>query len=514
MSNESVIYDSEDLLCRFQADGPIEVSKSGPLYVFRVLSGSHIGIMKLEAEIRNPDTPWFFWPNHEGERGTLAEVHSRLESLENQTRGISVLYPVSAYCRTIIIGDDRGGIILSAMPDEKGRISQISVKGRTSERVEFTVKTGRSVWILTQYQGGREEALSWMTRILEKVKWPFPDIPENPGHFLLQLGLIGPDYDCMVPVDKGFMVMEEVAAVLRKHLGSGNWLHVFGYAHGHDILYPDYKPSLFLGGAEKLKEAIKGVHRKGQKVSFYLNLRLADQSLVENDFSLQKAVFLDSLGKRVQEKAHERNFFVMNPESREWQDRLIQEARHLVDLGADALELNFRGDNALMVPLGEQWGDGIRKIITRIREMGVKVWFRGGTDIYPSDWLEISQEELRIEEDGHIFSGCVLGEFDPRLFLTMVPGRSFLLPLSRDIPALKDSPVMRDLENIMGGLFIYDDEYMEQIEMILRRAAAEFSPPEEKSVPGSENLQGAESLEEEFAAARSVIDSLNKSEEN
>ncbi len=485
----------------------MEVTRSGPLYVFRVLSGSHVGIMKLEAEISNPETPWFFWPNHEGERASLAEVHDKLESLENRTRGISVIYPVSAACRTLIVGDDKGGVILSAMPDEKGRISQISIKSRSSERVEFTVKTGRSTWILTQYQGSREDALVWISRILEKAKWPGLEKSEDPGRFLLQLGMIGPDYDCMVPVERGFMIMEEVASLMRKIIGSGNWLHIFGYSHGHDILYPDYRPSVFLGGSECLKEAIKAVHRKGQKVSFYLNLRLADQSLVDNDFSLQNAVFLDSLGKRVQEKAHDRNFFVMNPDSEEWQNRIVQEAKHLVDLGADALELNFRGENALMVPLGEQWGAGIRKMISRIQDLGVKVWYRGGTDIYPADWLELSQEELRIEEDGHIFSGCVLGEFDPRLYLTMVPGRSFLLPLSRNIPALEGEPVMRDLENIMGGLFIYDEEYMERIEMILKRAAAEFPPQAE------DDSEGQGEPGDGLAAARSVIASLGESDE-
>ena len=474
MSSESIIYHSDDLICRLHIDGAMETTKSGPLYIFRILSGSQTSILKLDAEISNKDTAWFWWPNHEGERGALATVHERLETLEGMTRGISVIYPVSASCRTIIIGDGTGGIILSAMPDEKGRISQITVKSKNSERVEFVVKTGRSCWILTQYQGGPDDALKWMDRIIEKVKWPVLEEAEPSGHYLLQVGLIGPDYDCLVPVERGFMVLEDIAKIMKKQLGKGHWLHVFGYAHGHDILYPDYNPSSFLGGPETLKQAIRAVHRKGQKVSLYLNLRIADESLVENDFELQKAVFLDSLGKRVKEKAHDRTFLVMDPESEIWQNRLVKEARKLIDLGVDGLELNYAGQQVLLVPMGEQWGDGIRKTISRIRDLGVKVWYRGGTDIYQADWLEMSREEQLMDDEGHIFSGNVIGEFDPRLFMTLVPGRSYLMPLSRDdVPVTKGTVVMKDLENIMGGLFIYDEEYLERIEMILKRAAEE-----------------------------------------
>ncbi|MDA3957393.1 DUF6259 domain-containing protein [Oceanispirochaeta sp.] len=474
MSSESIIYHTDDLVCSLHIDGAVETTKSGPLYIFRILSSSQASILKLDAEIRNPDTSWFWWPNHEGERGLLSKVHERLETLEGMTRGISVLYPISGSCRTIIIGDATGGIILSAMPDEKGRISKITVKSKTSEHVEFVVKTGRSCWILTQYQGGAEEALTWMNRIIEKVKWPVLEKAAPTGEFLLQVGLIGPDYDCLVPVEKGFLILEDIAKIMKKELGKGHWLHVFGYAHGHDLLYPDFKPSEFLGGSARLKEAIRAVHRKGQKVSFYLNLRIADESVVENDFELKKSVFLDALGKPVVEKAHERSFIVMNPESRIWQNRLVKEAERLIDLGADGLELNFSGQQTLLVPLGEQWGAGIREIITRIRNLGVKVWYRGCSDIYPADWAEMSREEQVMDIDGNIFSGSFIGEFDPRLFMTLVPGLSYLMPLSRDdVPVTEGTVIMKDLEDIMGGLFIYDEEYLERIEMILRRAAVE-----------------------------------------
>ncbi len=468
----------------------METTHSGPLYIFRILSGKELATLKLEVDLENPENTWFWWPNHEGERGKLSDVFTKLEDKENQTKGVSLTYPITAYTRTIIVGDSKGGIILSAMPDEKGRITRINLKSPFANRLFFTVKTGRSNWILTKYNGNCEDALNWIERILEKVKWPLPEIAEPPGSYLLQVGLIGPDYDCMVPTEKGFSVLADIAEVMKKYLGTNNWLHVFGYSHGHDILYPDYKPSSFLGGEEGLKAAIRKVHRKGQRVSFYLNLRMADQNLVDNDFELKSAILKDPIGKPVIEYHFERPFYIMDPNSKAWQDRLFSEAKRLADLGADALELSHLGEHMLLVPLGEQWGAGILALLRKIRNLGVKIWYRGGADLYPADWLEISREEMEIDGDGHIRSGFHLGEHDPRLYQTIVPGRSFQIPLSRlkTVPYFKEDQIIRDLENIMGGLFIFNEEYMERIDMILKHAVQNDGPESD-----SGNNEGGES---------------------
>ena len=483
MSGESVIYHTSEICCSLHIDGPMETTHSGPLYIFRILSGATLSTLKLEIDIEKDDSGWFWWPNNEGERGNLSDIYTRLEDKENQTKGVSVLYPISASCRTIIIGDSEGGIILSAMPDEKGRISRINVKAPFHNRVFFTVKSGRSNWILTRFSGGPEDALDWLGKIIHKVKWPLPEESEFPGKNLLQVGLIGPDYDCLVPNDAGFNVLGDIAGVMKKWLGPGNWLHVFGYAHGHDILYPDYTPSSFLGGEERLKEAIHTVHRKGQKVSFYMNLRIGDKNLIDNDFDLKNALFKDPIGKSVIEKAHDRSFYVMDPHSEAWRNRVFKEAERLVRLGADGLELSHIGQQSLLVPLGEQWGEGIKVLMDRIRSLGVKIWYRGGNDLYPADWLEMSREEYEVDSDGQIHCGCKVGEFDPRLYMTLVPGRSFLVPLSRlnTIPFLPQDRIIKDLENIMGGLFLYDEEYMERIDMILKHSAQDVREEENAS---------------------------------
>ena len=495
MSNESVIYNTSELICRLHIDGPMETTHTGPLYIFRILSGSDLATLKLEIDLESNDTGWFWWPNNEGERGLLSEIHTRLEDKETRNKGYSVIYPVSASCRTIIIGDSQGGIILSAMPDEKGRITRISAKAPFQNRIFFNIKSGRSCWFLTKFTGGPEDALNWLERIIQKVKWPLMEAPVHPGKSLLQVGLIGPDYDCMIPEEKGFLVLADIAAVMKQYLGKGNWLHVFGYAHGHDILYPDYTPSSFLGGEEKLKDAIRQVHRKGQKISFYMNIRMGDQNLVDNDFSLKNCVFKDAMGKSVIEKAHDRAFYIMDPNNQVWQDRLFQEAERLVELGADGLELSHLGEQTLMVSLGEQWGEGILKLMERIRTLGVKIWYRGGTDLYPADWLEIRPEEVILDPDGHIRSGYPLGEFDPRLYLTLVPGRSFLVPLSRikSLPVLPADRIIRDMENIMGGLFIYDEEYLERIDMILKHAMEDHPTDEEEDLIPQVPVSGSES---------------------
>ncbi len=484
MNGESSIYHSNALLCSLEMDGPLKISKKGPLFVFRMQADSKPGSLNLETRIFEPRRAWFWWPNHEGERGLLSEVYDKLETLEGVTRGLSVLYPTSAFCRSLIVGDGEGGIILCAVPDEKGHTSKITIRCRGRKKVEFAIKTGRSTWVLAHFRGGAEEALDMLGKIMAKGHLPLLPKAEPSGQFLLQAGLIGPDYNCDVPPEQGFMVLENIASLMKHRLGKGQWLHVFGYSHGHDILYPDYSPSHYLGGAEKLEKAMEAVHRLGQKLSFYMNLRMADVRQVENDFELKQAVFLDAMKKQVIESYHQQKFVVMDSENPLWQKRILTEARRLADLGADALELNYRGLHPLQVALGHQWGGGLRYIMEEIHGMGLKIWYRGGTDIYPADWLELSREETVKDGEGHILSGCHLGQFDPRLYMAAVPGRAYLSPLSRGpFPCIPETGMMKDLSPMMEDLALYNKDYMENAALLMEKAVSEKSFPAPERSP-------------------------------
>ncbi len=459
-------------------DFPFQIHKKGPLFILKMQANSRQASLILGNRIQNSETPWFWWPNHEGERGQLAEVYEKLGSLEGVTRGLSILYPTTAFCRSIIVGDKEGGVILCALPEKEGQTARITARCRGRKQVEFVIKTGSSSWILGQFKGGPEKALELLDKIMKKIQTTALPAPEPSGKFLLKTGLISPNYKCDVPPEKGFLILEDIARLMKKHLGPENWLHVFGYSHGHDILYPDYTPSHYLGGKEKLRAAIQAVHSHDQKLSFHMNIRMADERQVKTNFDLQKAVFLDPLKKKVIKNLGRQDFVVMDTENPLWQNRIIKEARGLADLGIDALELSHKGLPPGLLPIGALWGTGTSRIMTEIKNMGVKIWYQGGADIYPADWLELSREEPGKDAEAHILSGCFLGSFDPRLFMTVAPGRAYLASISRNPFPLTDKTLaMKNLEPVFGGLFLYNKDYLNEAEMIMKRGAREESLP-------------------------------------
>ena len=69
----------------------------------------------------------------------------------------------------------------------------------------------------------------------------------------------------------------------------------------------------------------------------------------------------------------------MDPHSKEWQERIFKEAKRLVALGGGRPGAEpYGAGRPFLTPLGEQWGEGSRELMTRIRGLGVKIWYRGG----------------------------------------------------------------------------------------------------------------------------------------
>ncbi len=81
-------------------------------------------------------------------------------------------------------------------------------------------------------------------------------IVETNSNWQIQVGLIGPDGKTEVPKNKGFDVLVDISDLMLKKLGENNILHIFGYSIGHDMGYPDYTPSIQLGGGSHLKKVI------------------------------------------------------------------------------------------------------------------------------------------------------------------------------------------------------------------------------------------------------------------
>ena len=432
--------------------------------IWRLRGGAASNKFRLSLKGRE----WvILWPNREGERFNASAVFPVLERYEAPD-GLTICYPSTASCRTLIFLDAKGGgIIVCASPDRLGRVTEFRVRGGKENFVKIEVLSCVGEWFYLSFRtwGQMEKAFS---ELQKSDHWQLLEERTTDSRWQVQVGLIGTDGETGVLAEEGFAVLGEIAALMKRKLGRNHILHVFGYARGHDIGYPDYTPSPVLGGPIALKKAIKRVHNEGQKAVFYLNGRIA----AENSRISGKAALKDQNGHPVVETYNGRNFYVMDPSSEEWRQRLLEEAERLKSYGADGVQLDQLGGRAAMVSPGEEWGAGYIQLIKKIQSIGLTVWIQGLSDIYPADWFEMTYREENVLADGTIRGGTPLGEPDMSIFMLSVPRQVLLVPRSklRHSSEYGDSPVIVDLEKGAGELFLYSPSYLTQLEKIINDA--------------------------------------------
>jgi hypothetical protein len=414
------------------------------------------------------------WPNREGETFFASHIIEAIRR-HNAAHGLTISYPATASCRTLIFTEETGrGFAFAAPPDTEGRVTEFCVNAADEKSASISIKGKSRSWFCLFFDD-MKMLENKMAKLRESSAWVRLPMSTTDSSWQVQVGLIGPDGNTHVPDERGFSVLTDISNLMRKILGPNNVLHIFGYSHGHDTEYPDYAPSAILGGRSNLKRAIEGIHDNGQKAVFYMNGRIAQKGTVEKD-GLYNAVLKDDVGTAFTEIYHDRTFYVMNPAVDEWQDRLFSEALALKELGADGIQLDQLGGRAAPVDPGERWGEGYIKLIDRIHHADLTVWMQGLSDIYPADWFELTSREINVLDDGTIRGGTPLGEPDKRLFLLSVPGQILLIPFSRleSREVIDDANTIIDLDHNPGDLFLYSLLYMKQLEAVMQKAMSLF----------------------------------------
>ena len=417
------------------------------------------------------------WPNREGEIFSASHVVDKIKKY-NVPDGLTISYPSTASCRTLIFMEETGnGFAFLAPPDKNGRVTEFRINAEDCRNVFINIKGENSTWYTLFFETIDE--LEEKVRDLQiSVPWTGLSAVKTNSRWQIQIGLIGPDGKNEVPENKGFDVLIDISELMLSELGENNILHVFGYSMGHDMSYPDYTPSMQLGGRFSLEKAIKIIHQNNQKVVFYMNGRIAQKENVEKD-GLYNSILTDDNKLPFTEIYHTRNFYVMNPSSKEWQARLFLEAMKLKELGADGIQLDQLGGRAAPVPPGEIWGEGYIKLIDNLHKEGLTVWIQGLSDIYPADWFELTYRDTNILEDGTIRGGTPLGKPDKRVFQISVPGQVLLIPLSTIETKLenekahnnksKNNNIIIDLDLGREELFLYTPSYMTQLEKLIHK---------------------------------------------
>lgn len=400
---------------------------------------------------------YLVWPNREGEGFTLSHAVKKLTTLEHAHKGVSISYPATASIMAFLIRTEEGKTVLIYMDrDEKGRICNINLcrKNAKALSIDITAKHKSWRWILVSEEARLNDYLCHSEKKHSKLKRQF------------QLGFIGPSGQCNIPENIGFDVIPQIADLIKENFNPAtSCIHLFGYAKGHDILYPDYSPSEMLGGERLLKSAIKKTKELGFKISFYLNGRIIDSEALVQFPSLKKSLLRDNQGNLIKETYQNRIFYVVNPSSSDWENCLLDWAHQLSDYGADTLQLDQLGGRAAVKERGEIWGEGYNRIIDRIHKLGMKVWIQGVSDYYRADRFEMTVRDLKILEDGTLRGGNPFGETDLSLIKLFLKNRTFLATKSK-IDTIKESGKYNfiiDYPDYRGELPLYNAQYITSI---------------------------------------------------
>jgi hypothetical protein len=308
-----------------------------------------------------------------------------------------------------VFDHDGSMYIFSEQSGNRGKVRNISISSPSPEYLRFEFSGTDAIWNFRKYPGKKER------KYHEKL-------PNEKNPELFQIGLIGPDGKTVIPAEKGFSILTEAAELIISVFGKqsgNNIIHIFGYAAGHDIGYPDYTPSAFLGGPEAFKKAIESLHSYGFSASLYMNARLADFDFLNKQPEYITAALRDKNGNIITEFYRNRKFAVMNPLDSLWQNKIIQEARMLAGFGADWIQLDQVAGRAAPVDPGKDFASGYEKIIKEIKTFGIKVWIQGVSTYFSADAFEATWRPLTVLDDGTLRGGFPFGIPDLTLINTL-----------------------------------------------------------------------------------------------
>lgn len=403
---------------------------------------------------------YFIWPNREGEGARIEDIRDKFSELGVTNSGLSLSYPATASMKALLILSDEGSCLaIHAPADPDGRVCEVLMMLSDSA-------------VIVDFQGTYDQWNVWSFDNYSELKAAFKTNYLLQEVFLhqFQIGFIGPDGKTDTLLSEGFSVLGKLSRTIARVLDPAKVrLHLFGYAQGHDIGYPDYEPSRLLGGYEKLCSVIEEVHTLGFSVSMYLNARIAQKDVVIHNPSLLKAVSLDGKGYPVIENYHGYEYFVMDPNVAQWREHLLKTAKRLISAGADILQLDQIAGRKSPKAVGSMWGQGYVQLIQEIQAEGSEVWIQGVSDVYPADWFEMTYRDVSILEGGIVRGGNPIGVNDVRLMQLFMPNAGCIVPALKlgQIPMDSTFRIIIDEMGSDGRLPLYDEMYLEELNKVL-----------------------------------------------
>lgn len=420
----------------------------------------------VNLKIQIPADSLFFWPNREGE--LIESININKVLTEKAISSATICYPATASILFFIIYNpiDNEGIILYSNPDIEGKIANFSLN-KNLPYPYLEIQTSKINLKVLRMKGDCFDDI--FASFLKENKYA-SILPSRVkvSNYQVQLGFYNPYGVHNVEDSRGFDVCHDIAKLMKDKIGNDNIIHMFAYHGAHDSNYPEYSPSLELGGQEGLKKAISSIHKEKQRISLYMNARLFSKGLLEKYPYLKDSIVKDSNNNKVIETYYERDFYVMDPLSKDWQSLLISKALILKSLGADIIQLDQIAGRAAIGPIGYKWGHGYRLLIKAIEDLGLEVWIQGINEIYPANRFELCFRYPNVLSDGTVRGGQPFGISYP-LIPSLLSDQNFIIPLGSKnlIKDIDSKNVTIDLEHLPGELSLYSKEYMKNLKSTL-----------------------------------------------
>jgi hypothetical protein len=445
---------------QYEIDGNVQINK-GKDSCF-IISDEFVNL-----KVQIPANSLFFWPNREGELIESRNINIVLDGKEISSA--TICYPATASMLFFIIYNpiNKEGIILYSNPDIEGKIANFSLNKNLPDPY-LEIQTSEINLKILRINGNCFDDIFDFFLKENKYDSILPSRVKV-SNYQVQLGFYNPYGVHNVEDSKGFDVCHDIAKLMKDKIGNDNIIHMFAYHGAHDSNYPEYSPSFELGGPEGLKKAIYSVHKEKQRISLYMNARLFSKELLEQYPNLEDSIVKDSDGNRVFETYYDRDFYVMDPLSKDWRSLLISKAIFLKSLGADIIQLDQVAGRAAIGPIGYKWGHGYRLLIKDIEDLGLEVWIQGINEIYPANRFELCFRYPNILSDGTVRGGQPFGISYP-LIPSLLSNQNFIIPLGSKnlIKDIESKNVTIDLEHLPGELSLYSKEYMKNLNSTLK----------------------------------------------
>ena len=383
-------------------------------------------------------------------------------------------YPgtASTKCIVVFLKNDLG-FVLGAEPSLD--YAKLSLTHLSEDIFIYNLLQNMNSLYLIPFHRDWEAAVKEFANIFELHKLKVNNKLLNKPRFLLQMG-VRDFYGNAYIKDFGdlFPMISEFAT----SLGEGNIVHLFGTNElGFDCMFPDFTIDGSLGGESSFAELIKKIHKLGLYVSHHFNPRICDARWLHMNPKYKDCIVLTDQGFPWVEFYKNNVYFVVNSNKEKWQEFCLGVIKKFRDLGVDYVEIDQIAYQRNLYTEEGGLGHGYQELIDATKQLGVKFWVEGVSDIYKlADdcyYQVLPRDRFQLWENGENRRGYVYGTAFTKFYRTLVPEANISFQLVTEKAKVKLLPkrlkIMKDLNVQVYDLELgfVDEKYQDKFKKVM-----------------------------------------------